>query len=103
MPMHWGFLWADNAEVNALTHPAVCPISLEPELKACAVQLIPIAPQAPTALPTSAQQLLKMVQPTSALNSTVVQSDASTDSKKVSYESSAVQISPVVLGGLKQH
>lgn len=43
MPMHWGFLWADNAEVNALTHPAVCPISLEPELKACAVQLTPIA------------------------------------------------------------
>ncbi|MEM9906953.1 MAG: nitrate reductase [Cyanobacteria bacterium P01_D01_bin.44] len=43
MPMHWGFLWADNAEVNALTHPEVCPISLEPELKACAVQLIPIA------------------------------------------------------------
>ncbi|MEL6246632.1 MAG: nitrate reductase [Cyanobacteria bacterium J06627_15] len=42
MPMHWGFLWADNAEVNALTHAEVCPISLEPELKACAVQLVPI-------------------------------------------------------------
>ncbi|NET38636.1 MAG: molybdopterin-dependent oxidoreductase, partial [Cyanothece sp. SIO1E1] len=42
MPMHWGVLWADCAEVNALTHPAVCPISLEPELKACAVQLVPI-------------------------------------------------------------
>ncbi|MEA5463714.1 molybdopterin oxidoreductase family protein [Leptothoe sp. PORK10 BA2] len=46
MPMHWGFLWGDNMEVNALTHPAVCPISLEPELKACAVQVTPIpAPQ----------------------------------------------------------
>lgn len=46
MPMHWGFLWGDNTEVNALTHPEVCPISLEPELKACAVQVIPIpAPQ----------------------------------------------------------
>lgn len=41
MPMHWGALWADDAEVNALTHPEVCPISLEPELKACAVQVIP--------------------------------------------------------------
>ena len=43
MPMHWGFLWGDNMEVNALTHPEVCPISLEPELKACAVQMSPIA------------------------------------------------------------
>ena len=33
MPMHWGFLWATDAEVNALTHPEVCPISLQPELK----------------------------------------------------------------------
>jgi ferredoxin-nitrate reductase len=40
-PMHWGSLWADNAEVNALTHPESCPISLEPELKATAVKLIP--------------------------------------------------------------
>jgi len=38
-PMHWGFLWADNAEVNVLMHPEACPDSLEPELKACAVQL----------------------------------------------------------------
>ena len=42
MPMHWGALWADDAEVNALTHPEVCPISLEPELKACAVQVLPL-------------------------------------------------------------
>jgi ferredoxin-nitrate reductase len=42
VPMHWGSLWADNAEVNVLTHPEACPESLEPELKACAVQLIPI-------------------------------------------------------------
>ncbi|MBD2156194.1 nitrate reductase [Leptolyngbya sp. FACHB-16] len=45
MPMHWGTLWADQAEVNTLTHPAVCPESLEPELKACAVQLVPITLQ----------------------------------------------------------
>ncbi len=41
-PMHWGFLWAENAEANVLTHPEACPISLEPELKACAVKLIPV-------------------------------------------------------------
>jgi ferredoxin-nitrate reductase len=38
-PMHWGALWADRAEVNTLTHPESCPISLEPELKATAVRL----------------------------------------------------------------
>ncbi|NEQ22624.1 MAG: nitrate reductase [Microcoleus sp. SIO2G3] len=42
VPMHWGALWADNAEANALTHPESCPESLQPELKACAVQLVPI-------------------------------------------------------------
>lgn len=43
IPMHWGALWADAAECNALTHPAVCPISLQPELKASAVSVVPIA------------------------------------------------------------
>jgi len=72
MPMHWGFLWADNAEVNALTHPEVCPISLEPELKACAVQLVAIAPQKSQATSTDAQKVLAMIQPTkSALRQTV--------------------------------
>jgi ferredoxin-nitrate reductase len=41
-PMHWGSLWADNAEVNALTHAHACPQSQQPELKACAVQLEPL-------------------------------------------------------------
>jgi ferredoxin-nitrate reductase len=41
--MHWGCLWANNAEANALTHSESCPDSLQPELKACAVQLVPIA------------------------------------------------------------
>lgn len=40
IPMHWGELWADHAEANALTHAEACPDSLEPELKACAVQLV---------------------------------------------------------------
>ncbi|NER82935.1 MAG: nitrate reductase, partial [Leptolyngbya sp. SIO1D8] len=42
IPMHWGALWADSAECNALTHPITCPISLQPELKACAVSVVPI-------------------------------------------------------------
>ena len=63
MPMHWGFLWAENAEVNALTHPEVCPISLEPELKACAVQLTPIEAPVHPVKPTAAQQVMAMVQP----------------------------------------
>ncbi|NJP11010.1 MAG: nitrate reductase [Leptolyngbyaceae cyanobacterium RU_5_1] len=43
VPLHWGSLWANQAEANALTHPESCPDSKQPELKACAVQLIPIS------------------------------------------------------------
>lgn len=39
VPMHWGSLWADNAEANALTHAESCPDSKQPELKACAVSI----------------------------------------------------------------
>ncbi len=39
VPMHWGTLWADNAEANALTHSQSCPDSKQPELKACAVAI----------------------------------------------------------------
>ncbi len=42
VPMHWGALWTENGEANLLTHPEACPISLEPELKACAVNLTPV-------------------------------------------------------------
>lgn len=49
VPMHWGELWADQAEANALTHPESCPDSHQPELKACAVQLTKIAPESPAA------------------------------------------------------
>ena len=62
MPMHWGFLWGKETEVNALTHPEACPISLEPELKACAVQLIPIGPQPQTVALSSAEQQSAMRQ-----------------------------------------
>ncbi|MEM7593926.1 MAG: nitrate reductase [Cyanobacteria bacterium P01_A01_bin.83] len=44
VPMHWGALWTENGEANLLTHPEACPISLEPELKACAVSLTPVQP-----------------------------------------------------------
>ena len=50
IPMHWGALWADNAECNALTHPVTCPISLQPELKACAVSVVAINQAAKPAL-----------------------------------------------------
>ena len=53
VPMHWGELWANQAEANALTHSAACPDSLEPELKACAVQIAPISH--PTASQTTAE------------------------------------------------
>lgn len=39
VPLHWGALWADDAEANALTHHQSCPDSLQPELKACAVNI----------------------------------------------------------------
>lgn len=45
VPMHWGALWADNAEANSLTHPEACPDSKQPELKACAVKLVKIKQQ----------------------------------------------------------
>jgi ferredoxin-nitrate reductase len=43
VPIHWGKLWAEQAEANAMTHPESCPDSKQPELKACAVQVIPLA------------------------------------------------------------
>ncbi|MBW4623360.1 MAG: nitrate reductase [Cyanosarcina radialis HA8281-LM2] len=43
VPMHWGALWAERSEANALTHPHSCPDSGQPELKACAVQLISLS------------------------------------------------------------
>jgi ferredoxin-nitrate reductase len=43
VPMHWGELWADQAEANAITHGHSCPDSKQPELKACAVRLSKLA------------------------------------------------------------
>ncbi|MGY6530777.1 MAG: molybdopterin oxidoreductase family protein [Cyanobacterium sp.] len=42
VPMHWGFLWGENTEANSLSHPVACPISKQPELKACAVNIVKV-------------------------------------------------------------
>lgn len=55
VPMHWGALWADQAEANALTHPVACPDSKQPELKACAVQITPIRVERSTEITVSDQ------------------------------------------------
>ncbi len=51
-PLHWGALWAEDTEVNALAHAAACPESGQPELKACAVALTPL-PVAEAAIPAA--------------------------------------------------
>jgi ferredoxin-nitrate reductase len=43
VPMHWGALWAEQAEANAMTHEIACPDSKQPELKACAVNVSLVA------------------------------------------------------------
>ncbi|MEB3274065.1 MAG: molybdopterin oxidoreductase family protein [Prochlorothrix sp.] len=55
-PMHWGALWAEDAEANVLTHSEACPISLEPELKACAVQVHPLSSLLAREIPTAQSQ-----------------------------------------------
>ena len=66
VPMHWGALWTDNGEANLLTHPESCPISLEPELKACAVNLTPVTnynvdrDRAQTSLPTPSEKSMSL-------------------------------------------
>jgi ferredoxin-nitrate reductase len=57
VPWHWGALWADGAEVNALGHPQSDPDSLQPELKACAVKLAPVVAE----LDVTDNQLLSAV------------------------------------------
>ena len=41
LPMHWGFSQRNMCEVNSLMHEKSCPISKQPELKACSVIIIP--------------------------------------------------------------
>jgi ferredoxin-nitrate reductase len=62
VPMHWGALWADQAEANALTHPAACPDSGQPELKACAVQVKPIESKPELKMEASGANILTLCQ-----------------------------------------
>jgi len=39
--MHWGFSQKNMCEVNSLMHEKSCPISKQPELKACSVIIVP--------------------------------------------------------------
>ncbi|NML31224.1 bifunctional nitrate reductase/sulfite reductase flavoprotein subunit alpha [Paraburkholderia antibiotica] len=41
-PMHWNDVFGDDLCINAVTHDAVDPVSLQPELKVCAVALSPV-------------------------------------------------------------
>ena len=41
LPMHWGFTQNIACEANTLMHDQACPISKQPELKACAVIVAP--------------------------------------------------------------
>ena len=41
LPMHWGFTQDNACEANTLMHDQACPISKQPELKACAVIVAP--------------------------------------------------------------
>jgi anaerobic selenocysteine-containing dehydrogenase/sulfite reductase alpha subunit-like flavoprotein len=41
-PFHWNDVFGEYLAVNAVTHDAVDPLSLQPELKACAVALTPV-------------------------------------------------------------
>ncbi len=42
-PFHWNDVFGEYLAVNAVTNDAVDPLSLQPELKACAVALTPVA------------------------------------------------------------
>ena len=41
LPMHWGFTQELACEANSLMHDVSCPVSKQPELKACAVIVAP--------------------------------------------------------------
>jgi len=55
-PMHWNDRFGDDLCINALTHDASDPLSLQPELKCCAVALTRVAsaPRDPDYIPEGA-------------------------------------------------
>ncbi len=50
-PFHWNDVFGEELAINAVTNDAVDPISLQPELKACAVALARVAPAVAPARP----------------------------------------------------
>jgi ferredoxin-nitrate reductase len=50
-PFHWGELWSAQTAVNLLTHEAYDPISKEPELKHCPVQVAVVRERASATSP----------------------------------------------------
>ena len=47
-PFHWNDLFGSNLAINAVTNDAVDPVSLQPELKICAVALVRVGSVKPT-------------------------------------------------------
>jgi sulfite reductase (NADPH) flavoprotein alpha-component len=64
-PFHWNDIFGNDVAINAITCDAVDPISLQPELKVCAVSLTPVM-QPGKALPSAEPILQKVLQPESA-------------------------------------
>jgi sulfite reductase (NADPH) flavoprotein alpha-component len=57
VPFHWNDEHGEDLTINALTSDAVDPVSLQPEFKACAVRLKPVASESLPGLPDSAPTL----------------------------------------------
>ncbi|VGO10848.1 Assimilatory nitrate reductase large subunit [plant metagenome] len=73
-PMHWNDVQGDALSVNAVTSTAVDPVSLQPELKFCAVALAPVA--APQAVPDDAGKAAPLPAPTATAGAPVLALDA---------------------------
>jgi ferredoxin-nitrate reductase len=56
LPMHWGAGQEAACEANRLLHEQACPLSGQPELKAAAVAVSPVLPDADAALPVPAER-----------------------------------------------
>lgn len=52
VPFHWNDEHGEALTINAVTNDAVDPVSLQPEFKACAVRLAPVAPVASESEPS---------------------------------------------------
>ncbi|OJF96549.1 bifunctional nitrate reductase/sulfite reductase flavoprotein subunit alpha [Pararhizobium antarcticum] len=61
-PFHWNDIFGNDIAINAVTCDAVDPISLQPELKVCAVALSPVG-QPSKATPSTSTLVQKVLQP----------------------------------------